>query len=162
MFDLNYRTTLFLVLSSTMTFACGGEDTTHAGPTCNDDQMACGSICIPKVTPNVESIHFRVIGQGCAGSNSCHTGSNPKEKLALDTPEDFLGMVNLASLQRTELNLIEPFEPQSSYLINKLRGDDMSEKSSTGNRAKQMPSLASALCEEVILVIEEWIRNGAQ
>ena len=103
-----------------------------------------------------------MIGQGCAGSNSCHTGSNPKEKLALDTPEDFLSMVNLPSLQRAELNLIEPFEPGNSYLINKLRGLGMSEKSSTGNRAKQMPSLAPALCEEVILVIEEWIRNGAQ
>ena len=71
-------------------------------------------------------------------------------------------MINLASLQRTDLNLIEPFEPENSYLINKLRGDEMSEKSSTGNRSKQMPSLAPALCEEVILVIEEWIRNGAQ
>lgn len=152
-----------LLGAAVFSVSCGGESASSGDSiTCAAHEMPCGQTCIPVVEPTASSLHQNVILKGCAGSNSCHTGSNPKEGLRLVSEDDFMAMIGSASKQRPELNLIEPNKPGESYLINKIRGVGMSEKSSTGNRSKQMPVFAPALCEEVILVLEEWIRSGAQ
>lgn len=147
---------------SLMVIAGCGAETASPAPTCADDEMACGEICVPIVIPDAVSLHNQVVFRGCAGSNSCHTGSNPKEQLDLTTVDDMLAMVGKPSVQRPEINLVEPGQPELSYLINKLRGAGMSVKSSSGNSSKIMPRLAPAMCDEVIEVVEEWILDGAK
>lgn len=151
-------------IDSGMPPVVGDAGSTEGGPPenpCGEGEILCGSTCIADIAPELGELHDRVLFKSCAASRSCHTGSNPKEQLSLVTPEDVLAMNNQPSVQRPELDLIEPGKPEESYLINKLRGEDMAEKSGTGLTAQQMPRMANPLCEPIIERIEEWIRNGA-
>ena len=106
-------------------------------------------------------MHAQILLPGCAGSVSCHTGSNPKEGLGLATETAVRQMLNTPSLQRPELMLVTPGSPDQSYLIKKLLGVDMSALGSSGGSSLRMPRLASPLCDEIVDVISEWILRGA-
>ncbi len=125
--------------------------------------MLCREACVPQVTPDVASIHREIVLRGCAGSNSCHAGNHPKERLDLTTEESFLAMVGTESVQKPGMNLVEPFEPELSYLLSKLEGKNMAPSPRTGAASVQMPMGSSmGLCPEKIQVVKEWILNGAQ
>jgi hypothetical protein len=128
---------------------------------CAEGQVLCGSYCIDDVAPTGQDLHERVFYPSCGQSLSCHNSSNPKEKLLLVTLEDTLAMIDKPSIQRPELDLVEPGHPEHSYLMNKLNGEGMSEKSSTGLTSKQMPRLAPPLCDPFRERVAEWISNGA-
>jgi hypothetical protein len=59
----------------------------------------------------------------------------------------------VSSRQRATLFLIKPLDPDNSYLIHKIKGDDIS-----GSR---MPLGRTPLTVDVIALIENWIRQGA-
>lgn len=124
--------------------------------------MNCGSKCLPTIAPTAESLHASVFLPSCATSASCHTGSNPKDRLGLTTVDDVMKMLGKASCQRSELDLVEPGQRGQSYLVNKLRGVDLSARSCGGNLSSvRMPRMAPQLCEEILGVVETWIDNGA-
>ncbi len=151
---------LLLMLATLLSSAACGEPPAPAAP-CPEGRMLCDGQCVPLVTPDVASIHREVLMRGCAGSNSCHGGQNPKEQLDLRTEESVRAMVGSPSAQ-ADLNLIEPFKPELSYFLSKLSGENMAEQSSTGGSSSLMPKGAPALCPETIEVIQQWILNGAQ
>ena len=140
--------------------ACG--EGSPSAEVCPEGQMVCDGRCVPRVTPDVASIHREIILRGCAGSNSCHAGPSPKERLDLSTEESMAALVGAASLQRPDVNLIEPLHPELSYFIHKLVGENMSEQSGTRGSSRQMPKGAPPLCPEKIEVIQQWILDGAQ
>ena len=56
--------------------------------------------------------------------------------------------------------LIKPGDAANSYLVNKMRGENMSPVSSTGKAAGIMPP-NNPLCEPKIKAVEDWINAGA-
>jgi hypothetical protein len=87
----------------------------------------------------------------CAVSG-CHSGTTPSAGLNLGT-NAYSRIVNVSSGQRATLFLIKPLDPDNSYLIHKIKGNDIS-----GSR---MPLGRTPLTVEVIALIENWIRQGA-
>ena len=70
------------------------------------------------------------------------------------TADSFAALVGVASLQVPELNRVEPGDPDSSYLIDKLEG--------TQTVGSRMPQGGPFLDQETIDLIREWISNGAE
>ena len=75
--------------------------------------------------------------------------------LVLEASQSYANLVNVASSQMPQLNRVTPGDPESSYLIKKLRGDaDIS-----GNR---MPRGGPFLSATEIGRFVSWIEDGAQ
>ena len=95
-----------------------------------------------------------VIAPRCATA-SCHAGEWG-EYPPLDAHLAYGFLVSAPSLQMT-MNLVEPFEPEKSYLVLKLRGT----AGEVGGVASPMPIGDAVLDESEIQAIEAWIANGA-
>lgn len=102
--------------------------------------------------PKLSTIQSRIFSFICT---ECHNSSNPPEGLNLTRGNSFRDLVNKRSNQVPELFLVEPFNPDDSYLIRKLEGGpDIVED--------RMPLDRSPLSQEQINVIRVWIAQGAQ
>lgn len=105
------------------------------------------------LTATLSSIQARVFTPSCAVSG-CHVGSAPREGLNLSNGRSFSELVSVASIQKTDLLLVDPGNPDDSYLIHKLEG----RPNITDTR---MPRGRSALPQATINVIRQWIADGA-
>jgi hypothetical protein len=92
----------------------------------------------------------------CATS-ACHSGSPPAAEPSLDADVAWSTLVGVPSQQASGTTLVEPFAPEQSYLVMKLRGT----AGSAGGLATAMPVGEGALDEADIAAIEAWIANGA-
>jgi hypothetical protein len=92
----------------------------------------------------------------CATS-ACHSGSPPPAEPTLDADLAWNALVGVPSLQASGTQLVEPFAPERSYLVMKLRGT----AGSAGGLGSLMPIGEAALDEADIAAIEAWIANGA-
>jgi len=93
-----------------------------------------------------------VFNSSCALSG-CHAGNSPSAGLNLGSGVAYGNIVNRTSSQNTSLSLIKPGDPANSYLIRKIKGEDIS-----GSR---MPLGRAALSMEIIARFENWVREGA-
>ncbi|UCF05678.1 MAG: hypothetical protein JSV33_01170 [bacterium] len=97
-------------------------------------------------------LHGKVEGilkKGCSISG-CHRGSYPKAKLNLE-PEKWLEeMKDVPSRQKQEIALIDTTDPEKSYLLWKIRGDE-------GIAGKRMPIQAAPLTGEEITTLRLYI-----
>ncbi len=119
----------------------------------------------PKVGAPIQGVPsqaqtFGAITQGilvprCATS-ACHAGSPPPAEPTLDAGVAWSALVAVPSLQASGTQLVEPFAPDRSYLVMKLRGT----AANAGGIGTLMPPDA-ALDEADIAAIEAWISNGA-
>ena len=64
-------------------------------------------------------------------------------------------VINVQSLQREDLKLVDTARPQQSYLLMKIKGDE-------GIIDERMPAEAPPLDEDKIRVIEEWVLSLAE
>ncbi len=108
----------------------------------------------------IQAQHFSAIAQDvlvprCATA-SCHAGASPAAWPPLDAGLAYAELVGMPSTQAA-MNLVEPFAPESSYLVLKLRGT----AASAGGIGTLMPIGNAALDEAEIAAIEAWISNGA-
>jgi hypothetical protein len=92
---------------------------------------------------------------------ACHGGGPPPPSgvpVSLDTAVGWSQLVSIPSVQ-APLKLVEPGQPEKSYLVNKLRAT----ASSVGGLGERMPPTyaGGALTEDEILAIEAWISSGA-
>ena len=93
-----------------------------------------------------------VFAVGCAISG-CHRGGQPAADLSLEG--DFAArIVGVASRQRPDRQLVDPGNPDDSYLLLKVRGDDEIV-------LQQMPP-GGALPAEQVEIIRAWIAAGAK
>lgn len=84
----------------------------------------------------------------------CHQGNSPASGLNLVAPS-FEQLVNTRSFQVPSRIRVIPFDPDNSYLMEKL----VSSKPTVGLR---MPPRFDPLSEEEIAAIRDWILGGAQ
>ena len=85
----------------------------------------------------------------------CHQGQYPKKKLNLEPDKFFNAIVDVPSLEVDSLKLVDTKNPESSYLLNKVKGE-------TGIVGNRMPDDAPPLKEEEIEIIENWLFSLAE
>ncbi|MFQ5982916.1 MAG: hypothetical protein ACE5KS_06035, partial [Woeseiaceae bacterium] len=102
-------------------------------------------------TPTMDSIQANVFTPSCSG---CHSGGNPSGGLDLsDADTSHMQLFNMPSQQQAGATLVIPFDPDNSYLIQKLEG-------AVGIAGGQMPP-GAPLPQPTIDDIRLWITNGA-
>ena len=108
-----------------------------------------------ELQPTLSSIQEHVFNQSCALSG-CHQGTNAPVGLDLSTGNAHANLVDVRSGEVPDLFLVEPGNPDDSYLIIKLEG---SSRMAVGT--VQMPFGRDPLSSETIAVVRRWITNGA-
>ena len=134
---------LWLLLTAALLWAsCGGEDST-VGP----DGEGEGTLTEASLAQVSE-----VFAVSCVTSG-CHSGGDPAADLSLEG--DFAArIVGVDSGQRPDLKLVDPGNPDGSYLLIKVRGDDEMV-------SQQMPP-GAPLSAEQVEIIRAWIASGAK
>ncbi|MFZ5804565.1 MAG: hypothetical protein ACOY7U_06905 [Acidobacteriota bacterium] len=106
--------------------------------------------------PDPNATFTRVLGEvfvpSCARSG-CHAGQAPQAGLNLEPAGAYANVVNRPSTQRPELLRVAPFDPESSYLVKKIRGDP-------DIVGSPMPAEGNISAEARQLVVD-WVRRGA-
>lgn len=97
----------------------------------------------------LESQVAGIFSQSCARVG-CHAGSDPQMGMSLEGDLFFDHTVGVASRERSDLQIVNPGKPDSSYLVMKVRG-------AGGIVGSQMPMTGNQLSEEEITTIENWI-----
>jgi len=130
--------------------ATGGAAVGGAGTGGNPDACPPG-LPVVSFTNDVQPIFTA----SCAKTN-CHKGSAPDVGLDLaagNAHADLVG-VTTAQCQKQRTRII-PGDPDESYLLDKVRGVDLCDKSA------RMPLQGMKLSEEKIAIIQAWICGGA-
>lgn len=103
------------------------------------------------------SIVEKILVPRCA-SAACHGGSPPAAFPRLDAAGAYEAIFQVPSQQASGVNLVQPFAPEQSYLLLKVRGD----AASVGGVSTRMPLADAPLDASDVAAIEAWIANGAQ
>ena len=139
---LRLRRLSLLLVAALLWAGCGGDDST-VGPD-DDGEGALTEATLAQVS--------EVFAMSCAFSG-CHSGEEPAAGLSLEG--DFAArIVGVASEQRSDLKLVDPGNPNKSYLLIKVRGDD-------AIISQQMPP-GNPLSAEQVEIIRAWIASGAK
>ncbi len=88
----------------------------------------------------------------CAFSG-CHGGGSPAEDMSLAADVIAANIIDVNSNQQSDLKRVDPGNPDGSYLLKKVIGDDIV--------GSQMPLSGGALSQEEIDRISAWIQDGA-
>jgi hypothetical protein len=100
--------------------------------------------------PTFQSIQDNVFTPVCTG---CHAGASAPLGLRLNEGSSYALLVNASSVEVPSLQRVQPGNPDSSYLIQKLEG--------TAAVGSRMPLNQPPLPAATIAVIRQWITNGA-
>lgn len=93
----------------------------------------------------------RILLRNCSVAG-CHQGAYPAQNLNLDPEKIWASAVNTASRENPSLKIIDPAEPEKSYLLLKIRGDK-------GIDGKRMPYGADPLKAADIQAIRDWLAD---
>ena len=132
-----------LLIAALLWAGCGGDDST-VGPDGSDGEGQLTEATLAQVS--------EVFAVSCTISG-CHSGGDPAGDLSLEG--DFAGrIVDVDSGQRPDFKLVDPGNPNKSYLLIKVRGDDEMV-------SQQMPP-GNPLSAEQVEIIRAWIASGAK
>ena len=128
----------------------------------NDDANLLDEILIPIAgTVSLSQDVQPIFNANCALSG-CHAGSFPQEGMSLEAPNIFLPGIGIVGVQSQQappgVLRVMPGNSNSSYLINKLEGTQLS----VGGCCDQMPQGVQPLNSATIQVIRDWIDQGSQ
>ena len=84
----------------------------------------------------------------------CHAGPVPQQNMDLTREHFAASTIGVPSTERPELKIIDPGHPESSYLIDKIKGSD-------DIVGLPMPMTGERLSEDEISDIEQWITGLA-
>lgn len=107
----------------------------------------------PPSGTTLAEIQAAIFTPTCAISG-CHFGGAPQEGMNLQDGNTFINTVNVPSSQVPSLDRVEPFDSDSSYLVQKVEG--------TAAVGQRMPFGGLPLSQSDINMIRDWITNGAQ
>jgi uncharacterized protein (TIGR03118 family) len=123
----------------------------------NSTTSAAVSVTVSNVAApaaaTLTELQTKYFGPICSG---CHTGVGgalPGVMNLSSAASSFAALVNVASIERPALMRVKPSDSANSYLVNKLRGVDI-----TGS---QMPLGGTPLTAEQIAEVTSWIDAGA-
>ncbi len=85
---------------------------------------------------------------------ACHDAGTARGELVLVAGQSFANLVNVPSAQVSDLDRVEPGDPDNSYLIKKLRGD-------SDIMGERMPEGGPFLTDAQIARFVAWIDDGA-
>lgn len=94
-----------------------------------------------------------IFSTSCATAG-CHSSGSAAAGLVLASGSAFANLVNVPSSQRPELDRIEPGNPDTSYLVMKIRGD-------SGIQGGRMPLNRTPLTQSQVDTIVNWVLEGA-
>ncbi|MFQ5456505.1 MAG: hypothetical protein ACE5EA_09960 [Nitrospirota bacterium] len=103
--------------------------------------------------PKLSSIETKIFEKSCAFPG-CHGDIDTKRGLNLKFGKSRENLVDVDSDEKPGVGRVVPGDPDNSYLILKLEGNSNID-------GERMPLNGSALTNEEIAVIREWITNGA-
>lgn len=103
-----------------------------------------------------EGITQGVMVPRCA-TGACHGGAVPVAFPELDAATWYDATVGAPSQQCASMNLVEPGDPERSYLVHKLRGT----QGLVGGGGARMPVGDAPLGDDEEAALEAWIENGA-
>lgn len=104
----------------------------------------------PGNEPTLANIQARVFTPICT---QCHIGAAAPQGLRLDAANAFDSLVGVPSREAGNLLLVDPFNPGDSYLVQKIEG--------TAAVGAQMPLVGPPLSDEDMMLIRQWIIEGA-
>ncbi len=109
---------------------------------------------LPPITfgPIYSDIQRNIFSPTCAVP-SCHQSAGAPQGLRLDELNSYGLLVNVPSMEIPSFMRVRPFDPDNSYLIQKLEG--------TAAFGFQMPLNQPALLQSEIAYIRQWISDGA-
>ena len=103
------------------------------------------------------TIASTVFALSCA-TQGCHTGAPPPNAPdSFDPERAYDAIVGQPSLQVPSLPLVDPGNPDHSYVVLKIRGT----AATVGGVATRMPLNAQPLSDADVAAIESWILAGA-
>jgi len=105
------------------------------------------------LVPTLASIQDNVFSPRCA-IPECHGGGNVQYGLRLDPEFSAGNLINVPSPRDPNLIRVVPYDPDASFLIQKLQGAD-------GLLGGRMPDGGPYLTTATINVIRQWIQDGA-
>ena len=107
------------------------------------------------IQPTLESIQAEIFNRSCALSG-CHVGDSAPFGLDLSEGNSRNNLVGVPSVWNSSLDRVEPGNPDDSFLIIKLEGDD------PRMQGQRMPQGRPPLSSEEIGVVRDWIAGGAE
>ena len=108
------------------------------------------------IVPTWYGVQANILQQYCT---ICHTGANAPAGLSWEVGQYATIVTNARmSTEIATLREVNPGDPDTSYLMWKLRGQGPAGQSIQGVR---MPAIGPALSPALIAVVEQWIRDGA-
>lgn len=121
---------------------------------CGQRKLPFEPVVGPPPDPNATftRVQSQVFTVSCAIAG-CHATLGAQQGMSLAAGAAYGNIVRVPSVERPDLNRVEPGDPDRSYLIKKLRGDP----DITGLR---MPDGGTLTADQLQLVID-WVRRGA-
>jgi hypothetical protein len=142
-----------LALAGWLVAALACHETLDAGGAGVDAGMDDDPLTVPAIAENgaLDNLYDTILVKRCSGQPGlCHNGQFEPN---LSTPAlAYAYLVNRPSLEIDRRLRVAPGRPEDSVLVDKLRNRDV---------ATQMPLGAEPLAEPEIVLIEDWIRQGA-
>jgi len=105
------------------------------------------------LAPTLNSIQSNVFSVSCAVPG-CHGSAGTQEGLRLDPGFSYGSLLNVSAPRDPNLIRVIPFDPDGSFLVQKLEG-------APGLLGDRMPLGGPYLPQPTIEVIRQWIANGA-
>jgi len=103
------------------------------------------------------STHVQPVFSNSCALSGCHTGSNPPHGLNLSAGLAYGNLVNVPAAE-APLDRIEPGLPDSSYLIHKIQGTQLT----VGGSGARMPFGGPYLSQATIDTLRAWVAKGAK
>ncbi len=135
-----------LVLLACSSCAGNGEGLDQSGRPIDSSSGGSGAL-----TATLQSIQDTIFTPICT---ACHVGASAPQGLRLDAANSYNLLVGIPSVEVPSVQRVKPGDPDNSYLIQKLEGH-----AAVG---AQMPLGGPPLSSQTILVIRQWIMDGAQ
>ena len=152
---------LFVGVNCLLALGCGSRDI-GGDDRCPIGEVACNTGCIVEIDATLESVHAEVLEQSCAAIAQCHRGlALAAEGLAFETVAMArANLIDQPSAQDPTRDLVEPGNPDNSYLMNKLDGVNLANITQRDAPSMPMP-LGGKLCEPRLEAVRDWIASGA-
>jgi hypothetical protein len=132
--------------------ACAGNG---MGLDANGHPLGAGSAC-PDAVCFARDVQ-PIFTDNCALSG-CHAGTSPQQGQNLSQGLAYQSIVNVPANERAGMMRVQPFVPDSSYLVHKIQGT----QAGVGGSGGQMPLGGAPLSQSQVDVIRAWIAAGAK